>query len=259
MSLSSVLANYLGQIQFIGKAGLNAVFPNEFELYLVAFELVDNSSGGPQTEEYFIFPVMPNSIRRPEIYLNTVRKTLGGVYSVSNPTFNPIDFSISGNFGRSFKILVGKNTASNLTSFVSADYQKIKAFVNQSPSGSGNSNDSPSKPEFDTSIKTGYACCKILQRIFDKAKTTVNGVPKQLFFYNLSFGESYLVKGQVVEFFQNKDVSNMIWNYDIRMKAVLPLDNLLNSQATSNSTLSANQVLNKTINNLANKISTVNI
>ena len=88
----------------IGRAALNNLFPNDFEYYACSLELV-NSKG--QTVDFFTLPVMPSNISQAETSLDNIKKTTGGIVSLSTSTFEPIDIQLSGNFGRRLKLLIG--------------------------------------------------------------------------------------------------------------------------------------------------------
>ncbi|HQF50625.1 MAG TPA: hypothetical protein PK588_07635, partial [Paludibacteraceae bacterium] len=49
--------------QDLGRGVLHQIYPNDFEYYMLALELVD---GANNTIDYFVFPVMPSAIVKSE-------------------------------------------------------------------------------------------------------------------------------------------------------------------------------------------------
>lgn len=193
-----------------GKNLLNIRYPDEFEVYMCALELVDKDF---KTIEYFIFPILPNSLTESQNEITSVKKTAGGITVLSNPQFIPVDITLNGTFGRSFKFLVGSNYKDLLGTFqengkvtLGSIYRGLK------------------KPELDKSIKTGYGCIKLLESIVKQAKSSGSD-STSLIFYNLAFGNHYLVKVQNLTTTQSVE-SNMMWNYTLQMKGVAPLEGL---------------------------------
>lgn len=84
MSLNSVKNRLDDQLRTVGKVNLNANYPEEFELYLFAFELLD---GDGKTIKYFVFPVNPSSFKQTDRPVENIQKTMAGLAVVSNPTF----------------------------------------------------------------------------------------------------------------------------------------------------------------------------
>ncbi|MBS0031611.1 hypothetical protein ACTJJ0_30815 [Chitinophaga sp. 22321] len=192
-----------------GKVSLNVRYPREFEYYVCAFELVN---GKDKTLRYFIFPVMPSSIDESQPRISNIKKTVGGIVALSNTTFTPIDITLSGNFGRKFRILLG------------ADYTDLASAVKiRDGQTEGNSQEDETATIFDERVKTGYGCLKILEEIIAEADKVDALGPRRLIFYNLAFGNSYIVKPTSFKISMNQD-SNMIHNYSLSMKAIAPLD-----------------------------------
>lgn len=212
----------LYEVAKAGRSLLNIRYPKEFELYMCALELLDQNN---KTLQYFIFPVMPSNIEESQPEITNIKKTLGGVTVLSNSTFIPRDITLTGNFGRSFKVLLGKNVVDLVSAFKERRQE-----------------------EYNVSIKTGYGCCKILESIKDDAKSLTGGV-KRLIFYNLALGNNYLVKPLNLKFAMSQE-SNMIWNYSLSLKAIAPLDDL------QESTLRERQgvVLTKTVQDSATRV-----
>lgn len=187
-----------------GHAYANSLYPNEIEYYAAALELVD---GDGYTEDFFSFPVMFNTYRENQVSNTSIEKTMAGVVINANPTFVPFDIHMQGNFGRKFK--------------------KINTDIpaNQPSTSSTNSTSTGTTPVvvpiFSTEYKTGYGCYKIMERMIRKSqKQDVNYKPYQLFFYNLALNSNYLVEALTLEPSQNVQSSNMIWEYNLHLKAV---------------------------------------
>jgi hypothetical protein len=85
MSIQSVSQQYTTLLTSLGKPTLSALYPNDFELYIVAFELVNSSK---QVEDYFLFPVQPFSIAEQNKTIQNIKKTAGGVTVLSTQTFS---------------------------------------------------------------------------------------------------------------------------------------------------------------------------
>ena len=160
--------------EFIDTAGretLGALFPTEFEVYMMGLELVDSDG---DTVEYFLFPVMPKNISKSEPELTNLKKTAGGISILSTTTFVPETITIGGDFGRSFKVLLG-NT---LLDFKALGVDLLKNTKNVT----GGQVLRTLNP-FSKTIKTGYACTKILQGILKKSVTVDDkGQPYRMYF-----------------------------------------------------------------------------
>ena len=232
MSVESELSRFKALNQSVGRKVLNALYPNDIETYVFAYELV-NSDG--ETEEYFIFPVNPGSISEPNNPIQSIKKTAGGVTILNTTTFTPTTISIQGNFGSKFKFLLGKE----LVNFSSINF---KPSLNQ-------------KTAFSPIFKTGYGCLKELERIILKSNTLdKKSQPYALFWYNLALGNNYLVK--VTEFnpHQTQEM-NMIWGYNITMKSLIRVEDItIKDQRSLTTSLSANSVIQNQVNNLGNSI-----
>jgi hypothetical protein len=59
MGVENAMNVFRGLIENVGKASVHALFPDEFELYLMALELTDSNGN---LIDYLAFPVMPESI-----------------------------------------------------------------------------------------------------------------------------------------------------------------------------------------------------
>lgn len=230
MSISSAVNTHNEFLKTIGKAGLNALYPNDFEAYFIALELVDSSD---KTLEFFTFPIMPNTLSISEPEITNIKKVNKGITSLKTDSFIPRDISMVGTFGRNFRILI-RNKFIDFNSFrgglglLHGDFDGL-------------------------TIKTGFGSMKVLQNILQNSKTLdQKGKPVRLYFYNFAFSENYVVEVMDKVFSQSKE-SNMIWNYNVNLKAVAPINNTVRSQSSLIKILSAS-VLQKNINSLASNI-----
>lgn len=208
MSIQEQQSTLIRLTQELGKDALHALYPNDFEVYLTALELVDSAE---QTAEYFLFPLNPSEISMMMPTFNNVKKTLGGVSTISTQTFTPFDISIRGNFGRKFKFIIGQELI-NLAAFNFSELANSFNPVSNFKAG-----------VFSNIVKNGYGCTKILERIINKSlQLDKYENPYSLYFYNLSFGQSLLVK--IINFTPSQTQDrNMIWSYDLRLKAIANL------------------------------------
>lgn len=211
MSIENAIRNRSVLLERLGKAVLNVRYPKDFEMYVIALELVDGDSN---TLKYFIFPVNPSSIDELETKLTNIKKTAGGVVSLGTTTFNPVDINLSGNFGRKFKILLGSTFTDFISSFKTA--------------AGGLTLGSLAKglvKTFDDRVKTGYGCLKVLQEMCDEADLIDDKGPRRLIFHNLAFGTSYVVKTISFRTNMGQD-TNMIHSYYLQLRALASLDDL---------------------------------
>src|SRR5690606_16820294 len=97
-----------------GKWLLTQNNPNEFDYYMVAIELLKSDLS---TSKYFVFPINPNSMSYDNVLLTKINKTAGGISVLKNSQFNLKDITITGTFGKSFKVLIGNTFQSLFSSF----------------------------------------------------------------------------------------------------------------------------------------------
>lgn len=227
---------YLALLADLGKGTLNALYPDEFEYYMMSLELADYKD---QTIEFFSFPVLPKNFSEVEQTDTNIKKTLSSVTSIKSTGFIPRDLRISGNFGRSLKFLLG------------SEFINGSAFTLSAEQGSGDAETSQEAQVFSNIIKTGYGCFKMLESILRKSKKTDEGLPRRLYFYNPAVGNSYLV-----EFMEmNKSTSqeeNMIWGYSLFLRAIAPLSSLRDSSSGSIAKTNSKNAVNNFINVQAN-------
>ena len=217
MSAQSVEKLFKEQLDNLGRSALHALFPKDIEAYLLAVELI-NSKG--ITVDYFAWPILPDEIRETDNTITNVRKTMSAVNVQKNPTFNPRQISIRGDFGRKFKLLLGGNQITFAGFGFSIQNGKFNVSVPnllQNPI-----------TQFSTIAKTGYGCVKLLEAIKEKSKgLDEDGKPYSLFLYNPILGNNYQV--EFVSFGQAQDKShyNMFPSYNIQLIAIAPLDSVL--------------------------------
>ena len=233
----------------LGKAYLNFKYPDEFELYTIALEVIDSTTN--LTVRYFIFPVMPSNMDESTTFLHNIKKTLGGVVALSSPNFNPVDISLSGNFGRKFKVLLGEDYIDFVNSWKGDSNLKSQRVFNEVGIKNG------LKELFDEKIKTGYGCCKVLEEII-KMSNEVNseGKPYLLILHNPSIGNSYVIKPVSLKFTQSQE-RNMIWDYSLQLKAVAPLNHLAIVEKEAKEVrkrLNLTNITQKGVNSILNKI-----
>ena len=200
MAASDVQIEYRKKLGLLGKAGINAAYPNDFEYYMVAFELIDSKG---RSVDYFSFPVLPNNIKESQPELNNIKKTAGGIVVIDNDSFIPTEISLSGTFGRKFKFILDTNRLSFGGLSLSKD-GGLKA-----------------TNEFSSFAKTGYGAIKMVENIKRKSRSLDNfGKSHRLIFYNPVLGNNYIVK--FVDFSHSQDIesSNMLPNYDISLRSI---------------------------------------
>lgn len=210
-------------MKLVKTMGLQAVataMPHEFEWYMIALEL---ATADNKTIDYLTFPIMPNSLSKVEQNRVSLKKSLSGVTVLQNSALPLGEVVLQGNFGRGFKNLVGVGT--DISSGALAYSMKAGKYDLYSLQQDG-ALKSPKFRTFNTAVKTGYGVVKMLQAILNKSVGhDSQGRPFRLFFYNMAFGESYqvVVPTNGVRFYQDLS-NNMIWNYDLRLTVVAPLD-----------------------------------
>lgn len=245
MSVDNVARKYSAGIEQLGKVAMNARYPNEFELYMIALELIDSRG---KTLNYFIFPVMPSSLSEDSQQIHNIKRTLGGVSVLSTAGFVPTDITLSGNFGRKFRVLLGDNWQDITSSFLDGSGQMTKDSFKEG-----------SKEVFDQRVKTGYGCCKVLEEIVNSANLldSIGGV-KTMIFHNLALGNSYVVKSMGLTFSQTQE-SNMIWQYSLRLKSIAPLSALYSSKQLREQRLrlGVQGFLQSRVNTLVNSLSSM--
>ncbi len=200
-TVDAVYENVKNVAANIGQAALHSLAPDDFEYYLCSLELLDSTGN---TKGFMFFTVMPNNITESKIQIASITKTNKGISTLFNSTFVPRDISIQGTFGRKIRLLVGIKEPQNVS--------KIPFF-------SGNLG---LNVEGDSVIKTGYGLVKMMKSIIDESfKVDKNGNACILIFNNYAFNTHYVVEVMQSAFSQNIE-NNMLWYYNLEMKAVAP-------------------------------------
>lgn len=232
-----------------GRSILHTLFPNDFELYMMALELTTFEG---DTIDFFTFPVMPSQISKSEIHRTNVKKGLRGITIINSDSSTPSEISIRGNFGRSFKFLFNQG---------GSNPGVIKAIRYANASGVGsvedvNSNIIDIRPSFSPDLKTGFGCIKILQSIISKSQGHENGKSFRLHLYNLSLNESYLVTTTKNPLVINQDEnSNMLWNYTLNLVILGDLSKIdFGSSVKSSFQLISSDVIQRTVNNTVSEL-----
>jgi hypothetical protein len=242
--IQDVVSKHQNLLVTIGESGLNALYKNDFEYYMVALELVTSDNF---TVDYFCFPVSPSSISQEEPELTNIKKTASGIVSLTTPSFVPKTIQMRGNFGRRFKILLKNNSSVNFSAFKfsgSVTKDQIMNDVNILKQAA-----------FDPSIKSGYGAIRYLKSILDKSTgIDQNNQSFKLFFYNPILGDNYLVEKISFEISESME-SNRIPGYNLILRAIAPLDSMssVDSKKSMVKVLASN-LLQKGANSIANSI-----
>lgn len=225
----------------VGRAGLHALFPNDFEYYMCALELTDSQD---RVVDYFVFPITPSNINYSSTFITNVKKTAGGVGVLKNSTYVPVDVTLSGTFGRGSKILVGAQKFNMKTFHISlAGGVWSRMGINKQFN--------PKLPSFSTGVKTGYGATKILEAICDKSVgLDPDGKPFRLYLYNPCFNANHLVEVKNITVSQSPE-NNMMWNYNLSLRTIAPINQLAARGVGSLTTLLAFDTLEKSINSVA--------
>lgn len=199
-----------------GAEYLYSKYPNEFEYYALAFEVVDSRGN---SVEFFSFPVMPEAIRMSKHMLESIKQTMTGKVVNVNPTFPGIDIKLNGNFGRNFKRLQAEVNIGNPRKENIQNGRKENGDSFEVEQYSQDPNFTIGRV-FDTDWKTGYGCAKKLEKLLEaSAGMDAYNMPYKIFFYNLAFNQALLVEVLDFDFHMSKDM-NRIWQYDITLKAL---------------------------------------
>lgn len=247
--LSNLKQLVLNQVVSVGRAALSGLFPRDFEYYMVALELTTFEG---DTIDFFSFPIMPSQISKSENVRTSVYSTLGGITVINSDTFTPQDLTITGDFGRAFKIVLGDLNKDAVT-FRGVKFSNSKGVYY---SDEVNAKFNKKIPDFNFALKSGYGCLKMLQSIINRAISHDEGRSFRLYFYNLGLGESYLVVPTKTPLTMNMNENkNMIWNYTLNLQIVAPLDRIEfgvgGRGGRSLSSLLAQAVVQNAVNNAA--------
>ena len=228
MSKEIIRRKAQGVISNIGRAGLHALAPDDFEYYACTFELI-NYFG--ETEDIFHFPVMPNGIQIGRQSLVSIKKTGQGYLSQFSNSFAGRSISLSGTFGRKFRLLINNIGGKNLAS--------------------------GGLQQFDLNVKTGYGALKLLERLVERSfeLDPVYKMPRRLIFHNYTLNHNHVV--EIINFQQSQSLeNNMIWNYTLEMKMLADIKEWQNANSKKGhlKDLLAMAALNKSINNILDNV-----
>lgn len=205
-SVNSIRENVISVVDTLGRAALHAMAPDNFEYYMCSLELLDSSKS---TKGFMTFAVMPNNILETKTEIATINKTNRGVVTTFNSSFVPRDISIQGTFGRKLRLIIGAKEPSN---------GDKTWFGNLMSSGNLGFN----MMGGGVLVKTGYGLTKMLKKIVDTAYTLdENGKPHTLIWTNYALNTSYVVEILQSSYSQTYE-NNMLWYYNLEMKAVAP-------------------------------------
>lgn len=198
--LESTVSNSLNAAMTIGKAALHAMAPDNYEYYMCSLELIDCS--GNQVG-FISFVVMPNNITESTTPIQTQTKTKNGMVTLFNDSFAPVNISLQGTFGRKFKIVTDMVDPSEKgKNFFNGNIGKIAGI--------------------EIVVKSGYGLTRVLQYILKKTnELDTQGRPYILLFNNYSFNSSYVVDVMSYSFNQSIE-NNMLWFYELQLKAIAP-------------------------------------
>lgn len=198
--LESTVSNSLNAAMTIGKAALHAMAPDNYEYYMCSLELIDCS--GNQVG-FISFVVMPNNITESTTPIQTQTKTKNGMVTLFNDSFAPVNISLQGTFGRKFKIVTDMVDPSEKgKNFFNGNIGKIVGI--------------------EIAVKSGYGLTRVLQYILKKTnELDTQGRPYILLFNNYSFNSSYVVDVMSYSFNQSIE-NNMLWFYELQLKAIAP-------------------------------------
>lgn len=203
-ALNSTIESARNVLATVGRAGLHALAPEQFEYYMCSFELLDSKGS---TIAFMSFPVMPNSISETEPKILEISKTNAGIVTMFNPSFVPKDISLQGTFGRKIRILAGIQDVPN-------DKSKIRNILD--------GNLGFSMMGSNVVVKTGFGLINLLRRIVDKTTSVDDtGMPYVLLFNNYALNTRYVVEILQSSFSQGVE-NNMLWFYFLEMRAVAP-------------------------------------
>lgn len=168
----------------MGQVLLHNTLPNEFELYLIALQVVDDDNN--EIIDYLVFPVNPSSVMQVQKTFTNIKKTFNAVHINENNTFPVSPINMNGNFGRNFKFVITQKRT--------------------------------------VPLKTGYGTVKYLSNLIKTSKgNNSRGRPYRTILYNLVFGDIHTVEIIDCKFTQSQ-TETKIWNYDLSMMIVAPGD-----------------------------------
>lgn len=229
-----------GIVKDLGRGMASVMYPNDIEYYAVSVDLVDSLGN---TVEYLTFPVNPDMFQYDDTPLTTIRKTMGGVTALNSSTFVPKSITMSGSFGRAFKLLLSPPTDTNMTG---VDVQL-----------SHDNGLSAKSSILDARLKSGYGAIKLLQKILEQSRTLDDrNLPYRMFLYLPLIGHNFLVEYENLVLRQDFSSGNMIWKYNLHLTAIAPLSETRTRGFSPDAIgkMVGIKVFQKSINSIAGKI-----
>ena len=245
MGIDSTNRQYKDALSSLGRSGLNILFPNDFEYYMLSLELVTFDD---RTIDYFAFPVMPENITKTEYKRINIKKAQSSTTVINSKAFIPSDIVIKGSFGRQFKTLISPSRFTaiqySIANGMFKSYQLDPGFVNKVPA------------QFLPFVKTGYGAVKILQAIIDKSDgIDSQGKSFKLYMYNPTLGENYLVvPSKTPLVLEQNETNNMIWEYTLNLSIVAPLDAFSKEDRTSSTKILGASALQNVVNKFGSNL-----
>ena len=191
----------------VGKAAIHAAMPDDFEYYLwlaqhryTEAEWLELLGKEPDWRYFAACAYKMEADGKP------------AMPTLFNDSFAPVDINIAGTFGRKIRLLLNYKDP-----WIQTGGKQILALNFGKVAG------------VEVGVKTGYGMTKVLQHILNASSKTEaeSGKPYYLKFYNYALNTAYLV--DVVNYTVNQNMgSNMIWNYQITLRAVAPLSSFSN-------------------------------
>lgn len=208
-----------------GRATLHAMKPDEFEYYACTFELLNSDFS---IDRIFHFPVNPSGISINHQNLVTIRKLSQGYLSQFNTSFVGKTISMSGTFGRRFRLILLRD-------------------------GDDSTN--------DLKLRTGYGATKMMEDVMNRLyKLDKFKFPRFLIFHNYMFNQSLVVEITNYQMAQSME-NNMMWNWSIEMKAVADAKNITftSDRKSELNKLLAESVVSKSVNDILGNITVTSI
>jgi ATP-dependent Clp protease ATP-binding subunit ClpA len=231
-----------GKFNQIGKAGVHALMPNDFEYYAVTLELTEFDG---TTIEYLTFPVTPSAINYDDTKATNIKKSFAGVTALDTESFVPKKISLTGMFGRKLRLLIGTATPS-IQSSSQGVFNGLKEGGLQLKTS-----------VLNAKLKTGYGTTKLLESIITKSShVDAQNRPNKLFLYIPPLGHNFLVKVDSLNLSQDYTSSNMLWKYGLNLTALARVEDLdtLDGRQTSLIKVTALDVLQRSANLAVNSI-----
>lgn len=247
-TLQSKLQEVQELLRTVGRSGLNRLYPNDFEYYAIAFEVVNSKF---ETQAYLLFPIMPDSMTKSENNPITVEKTMSGVHSIVNPTFVPYDTTLIGTFGSKLRVVsTTSNGSDNIGVFGKLSKSTYKNFIKNAKGALQGK-----ELKFSDIFKTGYGVCKALEAMSALSATLDEyGKPHIAIMYDLSFNDITIVEILAYNFSQDIGSNNGFYRYNLAVKHVAPLLSINSDKRKTIRKTLKRDVLGKTIKTFAKSL-----